>query len=59
MTMEWLVGRQLYKLKTSDDTVTYSYNADGLRTGKEDSNYKIYYYYDTNDNMIAVKKAPL
>ena len=57
MSMEWLAGRHLYKLKTSDDTVTYSYNADGLRTGKEDSNYKIYYYYDSNDNMIAMKKG--
>ena len=57
MSMEWLAGRHLYKLKTSDDTVTYSYNADGLRTGKKDSNYKIYYYYDSNDNMIAMKKG--
>ena len=46
MSMEWLAGRQLYKLKTSDDTVTYSYNADGLRTGKEDSNYKTHEWLD-------------
>lgn len=56
MTMQWLVGRQLYKVNTADDTVKFTYNADGLRTSKDSNDYTTYYYYDNNNNMIAQKK---
>lgn len=56
MTMQWRAGRQLYKINTGNDTLKFSYNADGLRTSKEDSNNTSYYYYDNNNNMIAQKK---
>ena len=55
--MTWLVGRQLSKLTTSDDTVTYKYNADGLRTYMDDSDFTRKYYYDNNNNMIGMTKG--
>ena len=57
MTMQWKNGRQLSQITTSNDTVTFKYNADGLRTRKDDSNYTTYYYYDNNNNLIAMMQG--
>ena len=55
--MQWKNGRQLSQITTSNDTVTFKYNADGLRTRKDDSNYTTYYYYDNNNNLIAMMQG--
>ena len=55
--MQWKNGRQLSQITTSNDTVTFKYNADGLRTRKDDSDYTTYYYYDDNKNLIAMMQG--
>ena len=55
--MQWKNGRQLSQITTSNDTVTFKYNANGLRTRKDDSNYTTYYYYDDNNNLIAMMQG--
>ena len=57
MKMTWQNGRQLASLQTGDNTVTYKYDSNGMRTQKDDNNYTTCYYYDRNNNLIGINVA--
>ena len=54
MKMTWQNGRQLASLQTGDDTITYKYDSNGLRTQKNNGSKTTSYYYDSNNNLIAM-----
>ena len=54
MTMAWQNGRQLSSLQTGDNTVTYKYDSNGLRTQKNNGSKTTAYYYDSDNNLIAM-----
>ena len=57
MTMTWEHGRQLSSLQTADNSVSYKYDSNGMRTQKTDNNGTTYYYYDSNNNLIGLTKG--
>ena len=57
MTMSWQNGRQLASLQTADNSVTYKYDNNGMRTRKSDSNGTTNYYYDSSNNLIGLTKG--
>ncbi len=57
MTMTWQNGRQLASLQTADNSVSYKYDSNGLRTQKTDNSGTTYYYYDSNKNLIGLTKG--
>lgn len=54
IAMTWKNGRQLASLQTTDNSVSYKYDSNGLRTQKDDDNYTTCYYYDSNNNLIGI-----
>ena len=61
MTMSWEKGRELTSLTKSGKKVTYSYNADGIRTGKKVKNGStvetdVTYYLNGSD-ILALKSG--
>ena len=56
MTMTWQNGRQLASLQTIDNSVSYKYDINGMRTQKKDNSGTTYYYYDSNNNLIGLTK---
>lgn len=54
MKMNWQNGRQLASLKTGDNTITYKYDSNGLRTQKNNGSKTTAYYYDSDNNLIAM-----
>ncbi len=61
MKMTWQNGRKLTSLKTNDNSITYKYDSNGLRTQKDDKNCTTCYYYDSKNNLIGIhyKLAPV
>lgn len=57
MTFEWKNGRQLSSLQIADNSVSYKYDSNGMRTQKTDNNGTTYYYYDSNNNLIGLTKG--
>ena len=57
MSFIWQNGRQLASLQTEDNSVTYKYDSNGMRTQKTDNNGTTYYYYDSNKNLIGLTKG--
>lgn len=57
MTMTWEHGRQLSSLQTADNSVSYKYDSNGMRTQKADNSGTTYYYYDSDKNLIGLKKG--
>ena len=57
MSFTWQNGRQLASLQTEDNSVTYKYDSNGMRTQKTDNNGTTYYYYDSNKNLIGLTKG--
>ncbi len=57
MTMTWQNGRQLSTLQTENNSVSYKYNSNGLRTQKTDNSGTTDYYYDSNNNLIGLTKS--
>lgn len=58
MTMSWQFGRELAGVTLEDKTsITYTYNANGLRTCKNVDGTKTYYYYDDNNNLVGLTKG--
>lgn len=54
MTLTWQNGRQLSSLHTPNNEITYTYDLSGLRTQKDDNDYTINYYYDSNKKLIGL-----
>ncbi|WP_405352636.1 RHS repeat domain-containing protein [Ruminococcus sp.] len=54
MTFTWENGRNLSTVSKGNNTVNMQYDANGLRTKKEDNDYATQYYYDINNNLIAM-----
>ncbi len=57
MTMTWQNGRQLASLQTADNSVSYKYDSNGMRTQKTDNSGTTYYYYDSDNNLIGLTKG--
>lgn len=57
MTMNWAAGRVLQSISKGNNTYQYSYGIDGLRTKKNINGTKTYYYYDSNRNLVGMKKG--
>ena len=58
MTFSWKNGRWLAITTLSDNTtVTYQYNANGMRTKKTVGSTATNYYYDSNNNLIGLKSG--
>lgn len=51
MTFEW-IGKQLASVENEGGTTTYSYNGDGLRTGKNTASEQTEYFWE-NGNLIG------
>lgn len=58
MTMAWQNGRELATLTKDDKTISYSYNAYGIRTEKNNG-VITKYFYDSNNNLISLFVAIL
>lgn len=54
MTMTWQNGRELAALTKDGKTISYSYNADGIRTEKSNDGVVTKYFYDSNNNLISL-----
>ncbi|WP_370752705.1 hypothetical protein [Ruminococcus sp.] len=57
MTITWEHGRQLSSLQTADNSVSYEYDSNGMRTQKTDNSGTTYYYYDSDKNLIGLTKG--
>ena len=57
MTMTWEHGRHLSSLQTADNSVSYRYDSNGMRTQKTNNSDTTYYYYDSNNNLIGLTKG--
>ena len=57
MTMTWEHGRLLSYLQTADNSVSYKYDSNGMRTQKTDNSGTTYYYYDSDKNLIGLTKG--
>ena len=58
ITFSWKNGRWLASTTLSDNTtVTYQYNASGMRTKKMIGSTVTNYYYDSNNNLIGLKSG--
>ena len=55
MTFTW--QRQLSSLQTADNSLSYKYDSNGMRTQKTDNSGTTYYYYDSNKNLIGLTKG--
>ena len=55
--MTWEHGRQLSSLQTADNSVSYKYDSNGMRTQKDVDGTKTYYYYDNDKNLIGLTKG--
>ena len=55
--MTWEHGRQLSSLQTADNSVSYKYDSNGMRTQKDVDETKTYYYYDNDKNLIGLTKG--
>ena len=53
----WENGRQLSSLQTADNSISYKYDSNGMRTQKTDNSGTTYYYYDSNKNLIGLTKG--
>ena len=54
MTMTWQNGRELATLTKDGKTISYSYNADGIRTEKNNNGVITKYFYDSNNNLTSL-----
>ena len=54
MTMTWQNGRELATLAKDGKTISYAYNADGIRTEKNNNGVVTKYFYDSNNNLISL-----
>ena len=57
ITFTWQNGRQLASLQTADNSVSYKYDSNGMRTQKTDNSGTTYYYYDSDKNLIGLTKG--
>ncbi len=58
ITFSWKNGRWLASTTLSGNTtVTYQYNANGMRTKKTIGSTATNYYYDSNNNLIGLKSG--
>ena len=57
ITFTWQNGRQLASLQTADNSVSYKYDSNGMRTQKTDNSGTTYYYYDSGNNLIGMTKG--
>lgn len=57
MTITWEHGRQRSSLQTADNSVSYKYDSNGMRTQKTDNSGTTYYYYDSDKNLIGLTKG--
>lgn len=53
MTMTWQNGRELATLTKDGKTISYSYNADGIRT-ENNNGVVTKYFYDSNNNLTSL-----
>ena len=56
MTMSW-TGRELQSISKNNNTYSFTYNLDGLRTKKSVNGTNTFYYYDDSNNLIGLKKG--
>ncbi len=56
MSMTWTC-RELQSITKGNDTYSYSYNINGLRTKKSVNGNNTFYYYDDSNNLIGLKKG--
>ena len=56
MTMSW-TGRELQSITKGNDSYSFTYNLDGLRTKKSINGTNTFYYYDDSNNLIGLKKG--
>ena len=54
MTMTWQNGRELATLAKDGKTISYSYNADGIRSEKNNNGVVTKYFYDSNNNLTSI-----
>lgn len=54
ITMEWQNGRELATLTKDGKTISYTYNADGIRTEKNNDGVVAKYFYDSNNNLTSL-----
>ena len=60
--MNWAAGRVLQRISKDEYKYYYSYDINGLRTKKrtvapDNSESFCYYYYDSNRNLVGMKKG--
>jgi YD repeat-containing protein len=56
MTMSW-TGRELQSISKNNNTYSFTYNLNGLRTKKSVNGTNTFYYYDDSNNLIGLKKG--
>lgn len=54
MTMTWQNGRELAAVTKDAKTLSYSYNADDIRTEKNSNGVVTTYFYDSNINLTSL-----
>lgn len=57
MSLNWKYGRELDTVTQNGKTTNYEYNANGIRTQKDDENYTTEYFYDSKNNLMALYTA--
>ena len=55
MVMSWENGRQLSTVTKGEDTIEFKYNVKGMRIYKKTGEYEFLYYYDSENNLIALE----
>lgn len=56
--MTWNHGRELKSFTKNNVTTTYNYDSNGMRVRKNSSDGNTQYYYDSNNNLIALCYTP-
>ena len=56
ITMSWS-GRELQSITKDNDTCSFTYNLNRLRTKKNSNGTNTFYYYDDSNNLIGLKKG--
>lgn len=55
--MTWQNGRELATLTKDNKTVSYTYDANGMRTEKNSDGTVTQYFYDSNNNLTSLKRG--
>ncbi len=57
ITMTWQNGRELATLTKDNKTISYTYDANGMRTEKNSDGTVTQYFYDGNNNLTSLKRG--